>query len=129
MTYNKMLDEKYIDAILTYKYTLLIIKELQRNNTSIDHFDSMVLEYRENLSSVCNGAFIDMILTEDNIKTQESDNIDTYSILAIEHYLKFIREFSYTSGDFKDCGKKLLRKIKCVMDSDYELPSWCINNK
>jgi hypothetical protein len=119
-----MIDKKYTDIILTYKYSVLICKNLRENDKSLDLFESVVLEYRENLSSIYNDVFIDIILTNDNIKIQESDSIDTYGLLAIEHYLKFIEVNKHPSENFKICGKKLLRRIKCIMDTNYELPSW-----
>ena len=117
-----------LDAILTYKYSILLIKKLRENNASIDLFESIVLKYREILSSLCSSVFLDITLTQYcNEEHTSLNNIDTYGVLAIEHYLKFIEVFKHPSEDFKECGKKLLKRLVCIISADYELPSWIYN--
>ncbi len=119
-----MNDEKYIDAFYTYKYLVLMIKELRKNNTPELLFECVASTYRLNILGVVHTICLDLFLTEDNIPIKETDDINTYGLLAIKHYTKFIEEINPSDINFKGFGKILLKSIKVTITTECELPSW-----
>lgn len=116
--------DNFNDALYTYKYMVKINKLLYDKKENQSLFYSTINVYRKTILSSIDTVTLDLFLTEDNIKTQESDNIDAYGLLAIEHYLKFIEVNKYPDEKYKGYGKIILKGLKLLINSDYELPEW-----
>ncbi len=114
----------YIDVLCTYKYLLKIYKILCDKNNKEILFESMINIYRETILSSIDTIMLDIFLIEDKIKTEEPNDISAYSILAIEHYLKFIEVNKYPDVKYKQFGKIILKALKILSGSTYELPEW-----
>jgi hypothetical protein len=97
-------------------------------NENYSLFESIISVYRKKILSIYDNVSIDLFLLDDNIKKIETDIIDTYGLLAIRHYTKFIDNNNDLEEKFKVFGKILLKSIKVSLSIEYELPSWVIQN-
>ena len=113
--------DNFNDALHTYKYLLLIVKNLHKESI----FESMIKIYRETILSSIDTITLDILLMQYCSEEQSpKNNIDIYGVLAIEHYLKFININKYPDDKYKQFGKILLKAVKILTNTTYELPEW-----